>query len=159
MQIKAPIHYLFKVIFTCVAWSILAFVKRKPPYFGQAFYLAWGTTWVLRFMVTSLTESLVSALLYLVRAISIAKDSFSSVTITLMIGLRSGFGDTQTVAISTAFQTELLSKSPSNFESTMALISPFAIKELTHWLIWIFSWFLAITGWLVIISKRTTPKL
>nr|KYP58351.1 hypothetical protein KK1_013754 [Cajanus cajan] len=49
-----------------------------------------------------------------------------------MIGLLLGFGDTQDVAISTTFQTELLSKSPSNLESTMALISPFAINELTH---------------------------
>nr|KYP58352.1 hypothetical protein KK1_013755 [Cajanus cajan] len=52
-----------------------------------------------------------------------------------MIGLLLGFGDTEAIAISTTFQTELLSNSPSNLESTMALISPFATKDLTHSLI------------------------
>jgi len=121
-------------------------------------YLAWGRDSVFRFMVTSSTESLVWVLFLLsVRANSIAKDSFSSFTTTLMIGLLLGFGDKHAVAISTALQTELLSKSPSNPESTMALISPFSIKDLTHSLMWIFSFIIA--GWLVIISKSTTPKL
>lgn len=127
IQIK---DHIFTSAFTCVAWSHSGIARGKLPtllisIFKQSsvihysktivilswasVYLAWGINSVFRFMVTEVTESLVLVPLFLVRANSIAKDSFSSTTITLVIGLLLRFGDTQAVAISTAFQTELVS--------------------------------------------------
>ncbi|RYR40622.1 hypothetical protein Ahy_A09g046373 [Arachis hypogaea] len=69
------------------------------------------------------------------RANSIAKHSFSSVTISVMYGLLEDLLDTEAIAISTALQTELLSKSPCNLVSTIHFTSPFASIDLTHSLI------------------------
>jgi len=123
-------------------------------------YLAEGMNSVSTFTLTGATEYLRSApLSCFVLANSVAKASCSSITTTLIIGLSYGFGETQAIAISTAFHAEFMSKFPSKLESTMALISPFDIMELTRSLMWPGSSFSAITAWFVIISKRTTPKL
>lgn len=77
-----------------------------------------------------------------------------------MPGLKLDVRDAQAIAILTAFETELISKFPSNLGSTMLVISPLASVNRTHWLMWGFSSsVLHMAGRLVIICRRTTPKL
>lgn len=95
------------------------------------FYLASGVNSVSRFMVTGSIEFIESALLCLVRANSVAKVSFSSVTITLMIGLSLGFKETHAIAISTAFQAELMSKSPLNLSPQWSSYLLLQLKRYT----------------------------
>ena len=78
----------------------------------------------------------------------------------LMVGLLVEVEDTQSIAISTAFQAEFMLKAPCNLGSTIFMISPWTSMKLTHWLMWIFSSAnFSITVRHVIILKRTTPKL
>lgn len=91
-------------------------------------YLAKGLNSVL----TSKDESVTR--LWFLRASSASKHCLSSLTTSLMFGLFLGSGDTQAIPISRAFHAELVSKSPCNAGSTILVIEPLAIIELTHWL-------------------------
>lgn len=123
-------------------------------------YLGKGLISVVNFNDIISTESFDSVLwLSIFRANSAAKHSFSSVTTWLMVGLLLELEDTQAIAISTAFHTELVSNFPFILESTILLMSPFSTMKLTHWAMWIFSCVFDKTGLLVIISNSTIPKL
>ena len=88
------------------------------------------------------------------------KHSFSFTITRLMVSLLVKVGDTQTIAISIAFQAAITLKSQWKFLSTILWISPRASMILIHWFMWVFSlWDLSITSQLVIISKRIIPKL
>jgi len=58
---------------------------------------------------------------------------FSSVNISLMSGLSTEFGEVHDMAISTAFQAELMLNSPCNLGSTTFWISPPSTMGITHW--------------------------
>lgn len=90
---------------------------------------------------------------------SVAKQSLSSATMSLIVGLLLEFAATQAIATSTVFQTEFVSYCPSNLGSTILWISPRASKEVTHLAICGVSPVLDITGLQLIISNRAIPKL
>ena len=131
--------------------------------FGTKGYLAKGVNSVVTFIDIKSTESVVDWVMRLflfLRPISTSKQFFNSVTTWLMFGLLADDWETQAIANSTAFQTELVSKSPFKLGPAMLLISPLASMEFTHWIMWILSsWVLLMAGRPVIISNRTTPKL
>lgn len=78
-------------------------------------------------------ESLESAERFSVfRLISMAKQFFNSVTTWFIVGLLLEFKQTQPIAISTAFQVELVSNPPFNLGSITFLMSPCEIMEVTH---------------------------
>lgn len=90
---------------------------------------------------------------------SVAKQSLSSATMSLIVGLLLEFGATQAIATSTVFQTEFFSYCPSNLGSTIFWISPCVTNEVTHCAICGVSPVLDITALQLIISNRAIPKL
>ncbi|KAI4355559.1 hypothetical protein L6164_004319 [Bauhinia variegata] len=85
-------------------------------------YLVGGLSSVVKVKETSSIESLFSfSRKELFRASSAAKHSFISAASSLMFGLLTEAGDMQAIAISTAFQAELVSNSPFNLVSTIFL--------------------------------------
>lgn len=101
------------------------------PLSEQINYLAEGLN--PEFMENTIDESVVPlARLSFSRANSAPKHSLSLVTTSLMFGLAVDISDIQSLANSTAFHAELISKSPRNLGSTILLISPVESMELTH---------------------------
>lgn len=126
-------------------------------------YLAWGTDSVLATKGQPSGKSSDPWLCppapgILLEAISVSKHSFNSITTWLMSGLSIPIGATHAKAVSTAFQAELVLKSPCNLGSTMHRTSPVSIIILTHATIWMLPGFF-LAGRPVITSNKTIPKL
>ena len=149
---KFILQYGFMYLYNSVQ-SIVVLTTNKPLLFIN--YLRLGAISVPSTKLIS-TESgmLISD------DITMARHSFSSPKISLMSGLCIEVGGTQDNAISRTFQAQLVLNTPCSLGSIMLWISPFSIRGLTHWSMWVWPLGpLIIGGWPVISSHRRIPKL
>lgn len=121
-------------------------------------YLGFGSYTPSRLSDTSPVKLLGSVPL---RALSVTKQSFNSITTLFMVGLLLGMSVTHAIATFIAFHTELMSKSSSILGSTMFFKFPSGSFKLTQSLMCMHSSssYLIAARWPVIISRSTTPKL